>query len=43
MGEEDGGGRGAYVKLPPLDVLARVFVGDHNDQLLDLAAHHPFV
>lgn len=31
------------VKLPPLDVLARVLVGNDNDQLGDLAAHHPLV
>lgn len=24
-------------------MLARVLVGDHDDQLLDLAAHHPLV
>ena len=34
---------GPYVKLPPFNVLARVLVGDDNDQLGDLAADHPLV
>lgn len=33
----------AYVKLPALDVLACVLVGDDDDELGDLAADHPFV
>lgn len=37
------GGDGAYVKLPPLEVLARVLVRDDDDQLRDLAVLHPAV
>lgn len=32
-----------HIKLPALDVLARVLVGDDDDKLRDLAAHHPLV
>ena len=32
-----------HVKLPPLDVLPGILVGDHDDELRDLAAHHPLV
>lgn len=35
--------RSTDVELPPLDVLARVLVGNDDDQLGDLAAHHPLV
>lgn len=30
-----------YIKLPSLDVLASVFIGDDDDKLRDLAAYHP--
>lgn len=33
----------SYIELPSLDVLARVLVGDDNDELRDFAANHPFV
>lgn len=33
----------AYIKLPSLDVLACVLVGDDDDELGDLAADHPLV
>lgn len=32
-----------YVKLPALDVLPGIFVGDHDDELRYLASHHPLV
>jgi hypothetical protein len=32
-----------HVKLPPLDVLACVLVGNDDDELGDLAANHPLV
>lgn len=32
---------GTDVKLPPLNVLAGVFIRNDDDQLRDLAAHHP--
>lgn len=32
-----------YVELPALDVLARVLVGEDDDQIRDLAPHHPLV
>lgn len=32
-----------HIKLPSLDVLARVLVGYDNHQLGNLAAHHPLV
>ena len=34
---------GLYVELPSLDRFARLFARDHDDQLRDLAAGHPFV
>ncbi len=37
------GEREANIKLPPLDVLARVLVGDYDDELGDFAADHPLV
>lgn len=35
--------RTTYIKLPPLDVLAGVFVCDDNHQLGDLGLDHPLV
>ena len=32
-----------YIKLPPLDNLACILVGDDDDELGDLAADHPLV
>jgi hypothetical protein len=34
---------GTHVKLPPLDALACVLVGDDDDELGDLAANHPLI
>lgn len=36
-------GRGTYVKLPPLNVLPGILVGNDNHQPRDLAADHPLV
>lgn len=38
----EGWGR-TYVELPALDVLACIFIRDHDDQLGDLAADHPLI
>jgi len=32
-----------HIKLPSLDVLARLFARDYHDQFADFAADHPFV
>ena len=32
-----------YIELPSFNVLAGFFVGDHDDELGDFAADHPFV
>jgi len=36
-------GNGTYIELPPLNMLARVLIGDDDDKLLHLAGKHPLV
>ena len=42
-GEGEDRERGTNIKLPPLNVLARVLVRNDNHQPRDLAADHPLV